>query len=296
MVTFIIAIISICCAYITSQNIKCGSIKCSPGGDPKVCARLISGLSTTPQNNITIYDICNDNEVCDVHLFNSLSDAEVSTEFPCAAKTHDIERYAGEDCNTDDDCWNDPFNPDPVLGHCEVDKKCSGKRLNETCIYNDKVCMAGLYCDDITDTCQPQKGYGEPCENEDWACVNGLICYNKTCSVKPFSFPVGTVLTGDDLMDKINTLLCNFGIYAWNDDISEFICASLNQTTNDEFVKCNYKELCNYTLSGYADYQVECGCGLNPDTQGYCRQGQNLSNINLMFRGAGMAEFLYRAR
>jgi hypothetical protein len=296
MLAFIIAIISISYAYITALNTQCDKIQCSQGFNPenKVCTSIKTDSEVVFYNNVTIYDVCNDNEVCDVNYFSYLADSLEDKDFTCSPKDP-VQRYPGEDCTTDDDCLNDPYNPDPILGHCGIDKKCTGKKLNESCDYDDFKCSVGSYCENHEGICQPQKGFGESCD-EDFACDNGLLCYNHTCSVKPFSLPVGTPLPVGESNEEIKSKFCNFGIFTLNSNITEFFCGMLNQTSSDEFVKCDHEVPCNYTLSAFQTYQLSCDCGLNADAQGYCQQGQNLSKIlNLTVRGAGMAGFLCRA-
>jgi hypothetical protein len=251
-------------------------------GPNKSCTSVKSGEHTTGYNNITLTEICKENEFCFVFPPYSyqLSHALDDTWYPCIVKQNNTNnpRYPGEHCTSDLDCFTDPNKN--VTGICLdlPNGTCSGSKEGQGCAYHFD-CMVGLYCG-VNQTCLTQKGFNESCTNS-YECNNDLLCNNGICNVRPFSRPIGEELPKDADLVKY---FCTYGNNFATTKSGRYLCASLNQTFTDEYKQCGFNEKCNYTMSGYQNVTRSCECGYNSAGQGYCPQGQDISKRIIKFR------------
>jgi hypothetical protein len=256
-----------CFSYTAAQQLQCAKFECGESGD-NTCAIERSGVKTVGYNNVTFSNVCPDDLKCEVdrYIYQDLSEYDRDFIFKCNRIIPTLPRYPGEDCSTDKDC----YVTESTTGKC-VEGKCSGTKMGERCI-DSLECLVGLYCQGAK--CMPQQQLGEKCyKSAD--CANNLLCNNSTCSVKPYSLPLGSeITTYDGAADNY----CQLG-YAKSLTYNTFFCTSMNQTWSEDYRKCNYGDSCQYVIPGSDNYTMPCSCGFNPDQQGYCPQGKNISNI-----------------
>jgi hypothetical protein len=272
-----ILITILCISYIASKQPQCAKFECGPQ-DNNTCVYEKSGIDTVGYNNVTIYDVCQEGQKCEVDRYDyqSLSYFNNDRSYKCIPVP--TIRYPGEDCNNDSDCYSvgEP--------HKCTEGKCSGIALGDSCIVSED-CLIGLSCQDSK--CMPQKKFGESCYYTD-DCVNSLLCFNSTCSVTPYSLPLGSYFETQDV--DIAGNYCVLGQFASvHEKYFNFFCVSNNQTWSEDYQKCNNGDTCTYEVTIIGNLTIDCSCGFNPDQQGYCPQGLNLSNILVNFRGTGVA-------
>jgi hypothetical protein len=256
--------LTVCIKLIHSGSISsCPKFQCQSATNT-TCAYVSEITDKLDYNMINLFDTCKDNQYCNTKT--KVLPFEVEGLIECANVTFRNIRYPGEDCDQDEQCYAG------VQQCVQATKKCKGYSEGQQCTYVDD-CIVGLYCD--SGYCKKQKGLGEACQSS-IECQNALLCYNDTCSITPYSLPIGEVFSSDEHFD--GNVYCNRMQGSLDIVKNLFKCAALNQTVpeGEEYVKCAFEEICRYTIDGLEATQT-CGCGLNADGQGYCPQGQNLS-------------------
>jgi hypothetical protein len=254
---------------LSNKISSCPKYQCQSATNT-TCVYLASATNTgLGFNKIDLFDNCKNNQYCDSNIFD-LQDSEYDETDECKDINIEPYRFAGEDCESDNDCSGTTLAPQKCD---QATKKCMGFKEGAQCSFTQD-CVVGLYCDDSTSTCIKQKGLGEVCKDIT-GCQNTLLCYFGKCSVAPYSLPIETEVPTNDWLGY--GYYCN-RMNAYTDSYNRTICAALNQTISDgeEYAKCNYGDSCNYKI-GPTDYTLDCQCGANADGQGYCPQGQNLS-------------------
>jgi hypothetical protein len=267
----------ICLELVLSTDISaCGKYQCQSAGKNETCVYIAAGPKRrVDHDEITLFDVCKDSEFCDIPAgIDGLSVQTDDTTFECEPVDFIKTRYPGEDCDQDDDCaWD---------GKCDqTAKKCVGSKEGEQCDGHED-CWVGLYCDNASSTCTKQKSRGDAC-SDSIECENAIFCYNSTCSVTPFSLPIGVVVPDDDEGQYVYSMeFCN-RMWADKDDQGRIVCTSITQTVpeGEEYIKCNLGDRCHYKILETQDFNLDCECGANADGQGYCPQGQNLSKYIL---------------
>jgi hypothetical protein len=261
----------ICLELVLSSGItSCGRYHCQSAGKNETCVYIHAGID---HEEISLFDVCKDNQFCDPSTSDALSSQQDDTRYECEPVYFVRNRYPGEDCDQLGDCVN--------FRQCdETTKKCVGSKEGEKCDDHGD-CLVGLYCDSTSSTCTRQKSRGDAC-SDSIECQNAIFCYNSTCSVTPFSLPIGEVVPDDDQGQYVDAWeFCN-RMLTYQDDQGHQVCTSITQTVpeGEEYIKCNYGDTCHYKIAG-KEFQQDCDCGANADGQGYCPQGQNLSKYKL---------------
>jgi hypothetical protein len=249
---------------------QCPKYDCSDNKN-NICASIKSTLNDLSYNQITLSDICEKGQSCQIkykHL-SSLAYANQDSSFTCEANKEQNLKYLypGEDCSIKNSVCVKMGKKD---GQC-VNGKCTGQEENEACSTHVD-CLAGLYCSD--NICRPQKTFGSDC-SDSVECVNQYLCHNKKCELIPFSLNVDEPVGDHDTLDFFK---CKFHVF----DSNRKCAAMLQKEQGDEngFVKCELGQNCNYTISG-KDMSVPCSCGFNAQGFGYCGLGHNkCNNIN----------------
>jgi hypothetical protein len=264
---------------------KCAKFECSDRSD-KTCTTVQAGFGSKGYNNVTFYDVCSKVEKCNIDSFESLTQSEADATYNCTTKNSSmLTRYPGEDCNVNTDC----LKSDSSTGSC-INNKCSGRTNDEPCNSNE-ACLVSLYCSS-SGKCTPQKKKGEDCVNT-YECPNSLLCYHETCSIKPFSLPLGSFIPYNDrdIMEQYCVLGTAEPAYCLSSDVGCGVsCTAFNQTFTDEYRECEYGDDCEYSYNGKFKSILKCSCGLNGGRKGYCQQGQNMSKrLILIFRRTGVA-------
>ena len=221
-------------------------------------------------NVVTLNNVCSKGQICrtpnkrpfeeftktiDKDLKGTCEDANIK---PASV-------YPGEPCTKDSDC----YSVDPVFKTGKCDKVCSGSKPDEEC-KDHHHCLAGNFCDNAK--CKPQKKENEDCKSTN-ECKNNLVCYNNKCSDKYFSLEAGEK-TQDPMLCKTERVN------------KEGVCISLTSTDvkdykDDNSIKCQYGEKCNYKDNNQQTHQLDCECGYNPTGDGYCPRDDKDRNDDL---------------
>jgi hypothetical protein len=260
---------------------KCPKYACSKGSSPNACASV---EPDTEQNKVYLNDICKKEDVCVVppKPWEAFADATTKLEYVCDKQLTPTTqlRYPGEACSADIDCFQSKH--DQITGHCK-DGKCAGLDKDAKCEEHGQ-CPVGYYCgknlpDDKDKACKEQKKDNAQCSSS-LECINTLLCHAGTCSVKPYSLPLGTRVDGSYFPTD---MYCQLG-YAYKG-----VCSSLNQTDTtskdmDYLKQCNYGDVCTYTNNGIETVTLPCECGYNENGYGYCPRGHDTSIFYLTCR------------
>jgi len=276
---------------------KCPVFRCSSDNksEKKVCAQN----SLDAKDNKTYVDLytksCDfKNEFCNFDRTYLGFDTKESL---CKIKDSKIlnDRYPGESCETNQNCFLLNGKPVEGLGLCTDKKVCSGFKKGLFC-NNTSQCNPGLYCKKDTSkndtyTCENQEIEGSTCESI-FDCKNDLVCYKKKCVNEFNSYKPGEKINPKNFSELerpfAGNYLCKYGL-AKNVDENTIICLMINQTDifdkeQGNLVPCVPDQNCNYTLTdgivNYENYVEKCECGYNPKGQGYCKSGHNISKDN----------------
>lgn len=276
---------------------KCPLFRCA--NDDNTKRKLCASYFVSPSDNKTIVNLfkysCQwDSEFCN---FDRTYLGSETQESLCKLKDSKIlsNRYPGESCEKDEDCFLLNGLVVEGLGKCLSNKVCSGFASGTNCTHTSQ-CNQGLYCknDKVknTSTCQSQESEKSSC-NSIYDCKNNLVCYNNLCTNAFYSFGAGEKISTKNFTDVERplapSLLCKFG-EAKKIDEENSVCLMKKQTdTNDSkqgnLVPCVPDQMCNYTLTDGANiteaFPLPCECGFNPNGQGYCKAGHNISKWNL---------------
>jgi hypothetical protein len=262
-------VLGICSLFSYVYTISCPKYQCVNTTD-NICASVKSGINTIGYNHVNLTAICEDGQRCGVDFpqYYWLAAYSEDHTFKCVDNNSTfmkkLPRYPGEDCYTDQDCIGD--TKDKIVGKC-VHRKCYGHDINEKC-HSHTSCLQGLYCDRTNNTCQKQKDRGSRCISS-YECFNQYLCHEHTCSISPYSLPLGTKLSDND--EFYAGFKCIFGIAINN------TCTSFNQTRSvNNYIPCDMTQSCNYTTNEGEPFTTACDCGYNSDGQGYCRLGHNI--------------------
>lgn len=242
-----------------SNYLSCGKYKCEP--DQQYCA----SSKISPELQITLSPICKNNEYCDIGGNNDPNDVfyqqkEVKGTCKPLQYKPNIQRYPGEECNTDDDCVK-PVQGNEELGKC-INNKCSGVAQFDKC-ENTESCLVGSFCSSRSKRCEPQKTEFENCDSS-YECANNLLCYQGQCQNVLFSLPIGTKIKEKNIKADY---YCKFGLAKNN------ICVKL--VGNSEYTECRNGEGCVYSYlpSEQGQVSLPCECGYNEEGKGYCPSG-----------------------
>jgi hypothetical protein len=271
MLRFFLSVISF--IYTVSLQKQCPKISCTQGSS-NTCASINTHLPDLGYNIVNLMDVCLASEFCDIYPippWKAFTDLDRNKTYTCSPKNITISsRFPGEDCDDDGDCVQ--FGN--TTGKC-TGNKCIGQKQNDTCSATAE-CLTGLYCNKSDQKCEPQRQMNASCNNS-FDCVNSLLCFNKICSIKPFSLPIGQEVP--DTSDPFSDFYCSLSRMR-NTGNSTF-CTLLNQTTTgDDLVKCNYGDSCSYLFDNSDKASLDCECGYNANGQGYCPIGHTQSKIN----------------
>jgi hypothetical protein len=246
---------------------SCPKYSCEKGTN-KNCALVKAGLATDGFNRISLAEVCDNGESCDVPSpsFKTLADIPNDTGFTCKINiepTNKILRFPGEKCYTNEDC----LKTDEGTGICSSGH-CTGIEEKHVC-NTTAGCLAGLYCNTTFKRCFKQKEDGDECSSSS-ECANHLLCHRNKCQFALFSLESGTELDEDDA--NFNDYKCKFGLHWFGK------CVSMVQELpgdKDGFVECNYGETCHYKYGNEQVYREDCACGFNAEGKGYCPLGYN---------------------
>jgi hypothetical protein len=262
------------CLILLSLNINtqflCPNYTCDRRQENS-CVYVQTGAHSTNSNSITLTDICNSDEFCNVPQPQSdiLSKEQLDSSYTCVKRTKITPpRYPGENCNEDADC----LASSSTTGRC-INNKCSGVAEQETC-YSSMECLKGLYCDMGQHKCFKQKPVNVRCYSSS-ECENKYLCHESRCGLKPFSLDIGSEIK--DNSDMFNFAKCQLGFM---DMFNRCSMLSQDEPNEGEFIKCIMGEKCFYKIVGTDyGYGKDCGCGYNSTGQGYCTKGHNNSNF-----------------
>ncbi len=271
---------------------RCPVFQCDSSDKSKEKTCAISTLDIFSKRlNISLYTkSCSwDKEICD---FSKNYNTTVDTYSRCLEKpkVRIGKQYPGEPCNEDSDCY--AAEKTELIGICgNKTKLCLGKERGETCGSTEQ-CVKGLYCQkgDLKSTCEYQLGKDKNCTNS-FDCANYLACVNSTCKDAFYSLNVGDVITADYDASVNPLLYCKTRINIKSPSDGKLRCATFNHSdaknsTESDLVRCNYDQMCNYTMSdllNYQTFQYQCDCGYNSNGQGYCRRGNDASKVFFSF-------------
>jgi hypothetical protein len=261
----ILFLLSLSFSFIKLQqpNIHCAKYQCDDTTSSS-CITVHTGINSVGYNNVTLSHGCPNGESCFVFMpWDTFTVEPKDLKVQCGQIFTFTLRYPGEYCSLDSDCFGSHSHNE--IGKC-INQKCTGMAEGDTC-FDTAHCLKGLYCNKNTKKCAKQRQIGESCLSS-FDCINNIMCHNSTCSIEPFTLPLGAVI-GKDPIDQFQ---CVFGTSHGN------LCSSFNQTVED-FITCNYNEKCNYTTSDGGLVLKDCGCGYNSEGQGYCPMGHNKSNL-----------------
>lgn len=243
-----------------SQFIRVGNIQNHGSVSALSCPKygcsdeaLPDGQCGKYQDGSYLLQQCPDDKFCSTALY-SYTDS-FCEDIPAAPEKLDLN--PGETCKVDTDCHS---------GKCNPDKKCSGKKTNESCD-DQSDCDVGFVCHNLNQdaTCQPQRKVGESCDDYLTAqfCINAAACDNETCE-ELLSRNDGAIV---DTMSAAS--LCKSGYYQiMPNHTQKAICMKAPKSPNMPLpIKCGPGELC-YSSDG--EWAAHCRCGFNSDGQGYC--------------------------
>lgn len=168
----------------------------------------------------------------------------------------DTDRYPGETCYSDSQCWR---------GKCR-DQKCEGNKEGDL-VLDDIHCEAGLYMNIDTRRCEKVKQIGEECSDREYECVNTAFCYKNKCTAY-YSLENGSDVS-DPKMDVQDLTMCCKSAFVDRNSV----CAELeydDEPTSEGVVECELGDICNYKGSNGVDHQLQCQCGYNAEGKGYC--------------------------
>lgn len=241
--------------YELNTPVKCYSYKCKTIKLDDTCAYF-----DTESSQFYVQE-CDDDQVC-------VAGSSPTENFTCS----DIEKpttptlYAGEECDSDSDCYSNDCSKDVCVGLAE-DSKCT----------KDEECSYGLYCDILdTKTCVVLLPVDTSCLR-DAQCAYGSFCYKApgdqagTCK-KYLSLDSGTQVDfcGNDYVSfKCKTGYCvteydealNYNSYT----CSEVYSLTENTKTCSKDLDCISKNADN-SKTIYS----ECVCGYAKGGKGYC--------------------------
>ena len=251
---------------------KCPKYSCN--SSLPVC--LLGYNSFTEKDDITITlnsEICAINENC---ILTSDSDPQNFLQImskekimgTCSIYSHWTgDRYPGEDCNIDNDCF--------LNFKCQ-NGKCLGFNKGDNCTETYQ-CSVGLYCNQETKKCSEQKKEGEKCKDV-WDCKNYLGCYRGRC-IKLGILKPGVInnektspFSGSDKRNLLCTtgeIDSEYGYCVETKYNEKWMKENNKKIDNNGFITCDYDEDCVYD-NGKKSFIKKCGCGYNNNGQGYC--------------------------
>ncbi len=225
-----------------------------------------------------------DKELCD---FKKDYNTTVETQSKCINKTNSPigKQYPGEECDQDNDCY--ALDKTGIIGTCgNKTKLCLGKEKGETC-GSTAHCLIGLYCNkgELKSTCEYQLGKNQNCTNT-YDCANNLACVNNTCKDAFYSLNIGDEISSAYDSNIGPEYFCKTKLTRKSSFDNKTRCIGRNHTdaknsSESDLVRCNYDQMCNYTLSDNLNNvteQLTCDCGFNMYGQGYCKRGHDASN------------------
>jgi hypothetical protein len=226
--------------------------------------------STRGFNQVTLADTCKKGEFCNVDYppYAHLSETTKDGSFYCKqippkpAPT----RFPGEQCPSNSEC----VKTGPLTGECKHGT-CSGAGDSSNCSSHAE-CLAGLFCNNESKKCIPQKPFKSEC-TDSVQCENKYLCHKGLCQLTPYSLDLGEEVNEKDVFYNV---MCKFGFTLKGK------CSYLIQKENGEdgFIKCDRDDKCIYTFFGTGEtLETPCSCGYNSEGQGYCKQGHNKSII-----------------
>lgn len=278
---------------------QCPLFRCNSDDNSarKICAKN----SFDAQVNKTFVDLfkksCEwENEFCQ---FNRNYFSVETIESLCSEKDSKKlkDRYPGESCVEDANCFLLNGQPIEGLGKCLSSKICSGYAAGVNCTHTSQ-CNSGFYCKkDIeknSTTCQSQESEKAACVST-FDCKNNLICYNNLCANVLYSLNAGEKVNAKNYTNEEKNLagkhLCKFGKAKQLVDES-LVCLMNNQTDvadskQGNLVPCVPEQMCNFTLTDGQNiteaFTLSCECGYNPKGKGFCKAGNNISKFNFNF-------------
>lgn len=236
-------------SYLLCQT-QCPRFECTK--TQAYCINVTTVGNQTESNRSVYLSRCEDDKQNCPHIGNFWKNDGI-TKCKDIPVVETSERYPGEPCDEDIDCYGE--------AKC-VDSKCNGKKFNETC-FRDLDCVAGLYChteEGKDSVCLKQVPLKGQCTRE-YQCGNNAFCHNSTC-VEYYSLEVGTVV--DQLLDL--DMACKYGYLKDGKTCAE---RKYKGEVTDGVVKCNYGDVCEYDVDGQT-VNMTCQCGYNANGQGYC--------------------------
>jgi hypothetical protein len=205
-------------------------------------------------------------------------------------------RYPGESCETDEQCFLHDYTPVEGLGKC-TNNKCSGFSRGTNCTLTSQ-CLPGLYCKNSGvnhSTCQNQESEKAKCSSM-YDCKNNLVCYQDICQNIFYSLNAGEKFSNKNFYDSdkvlARTYLCKFG-QAKELDEENSVCLMKKQTDQGDskqsnLVACTPGQFCNYTLTDNNNinesFTSTCECGFSGKGQGYCKAGNNISKFYFFYK------------
>jgi hypothetical protein len=274
---------------------KCPFFRCvsDDNSKKKICAmNLFSETKNGTLVNLFKTSCDWDNEFCN---FDRSYLGIETKESLCKQKDSKViaNRYPGESCGKDEDCYLLNGVSVEGLGKCLSSKVCSGFASATNCTHTSQ-CNPSLYCKNNKEkniaTCQSQESEKSIC-NSIYDCKNNLVCYNNLCSNLFYASNAGEIINTKNFTDierpLAASLLCKFGEARKIDDNSS-VCLMKKQIDavdikQGNLVPCVPDQFCNYTLTDGNNitdaFTLGCECGFNPNGQGYCKAGHNISNF-----------------
>lgn len=229
-----------------------------------------NSTGTTFDISVVLSDICKKNEFCwagaepNVAFYGKDDvDGKCTPYTPKPAPN----RYPGEDCTTNTDCWQpdkEKYPDEKLVGTC-VNNKCQGYNKGEDCKVT-AFCTAGNYCD--AGKCAAQKSKGAKCAKTE-ECQNQCLCFEGTCQAVWYSLGINT----DVSMYQDPASYCKFGIVS-KDNKCDYKNTTDTVDSKTNLVSCTVGQKCNYTSIDGA-FDLDCECGYNEQGLAYCPLGTN---------------------
>ena len=246
---FIILILGINSLF-PKESDSCQKIQCTTSS-------LTQDMCIKVESSTSLFQECPSGKICNPEIDDPIQDALCITY-----KENDFKRLPSLPCEADEDC---------ITNSC-VNKKCSGKDLNQKCNSSSE-CLYGYTCrKDYSDNlykCLEPITIGNNCE-KDTDCVHNSGCLNNICTEY---FSIDNNQKGSDFNNDILSF-CKSGF-------TDFLGICQNITLLNETETCSSENKCKYnnTLTGeIVEKEENCLCGYNTEGNKYCLLGSG--NLN----------------